>query len=221
MGLFDKAKEMAVSAAGMAADAAMQKAEEAKQASIEKQEEKAAAKALESSFHETRRFGDLSIDKNSQLLKIRHATAKIKKKSGALGAAGKATLAMMTAGISVAAEAAMKPQDYIVPFSDIRGYAVIQDDEEIQGGTIGSAAIGGLLLGGVGAIVGAVGGKRKQKKSVNTMALRIDLNDFDMPCAIVTYIAKPTKTKSGDYRKAVESMQEAMSCLDLILSNQQ
>lgn len=221
MGLFDKAKEMAASAAGMAADAAIQKADEAKQASIEKKEEKAALKAIENSFHETRRFGDLSIDKDAQLLKIRHATAKIKKKSGALGVAGKATLAMMTAGISLAAEAAMKPQDYIVSFSDIRGYSVLQDDDEIQGGTIGAAAVGGLLLGGVGAVVGALGGKRQQKKVVNTMALRIDLNDFDMPCAIVTYISKPTKTKSNDYRKAVGSMQEAMSCLDLILSARQ
>ena len=220
MGLFDKAKEMAANAAGMAADAAMQKAEDMKRSSIQKQEEKAEKKELASQFHETRRFGELSIDKNSGLLKIRHATAKIKKKSGALGAAGKATMAMMTLGTSVAVEAAMKPADYIVPFSDIRGYSVIQDDEEIQGGTIGAAAVGGLLLGGVGAVIGAVGGKRKQKKVVNTMALRIDLNDLDMPCAIVTYIAKPTKTKSGDYKKAVESMQEAMSCLDLILLNQ-
>lgn len=219
MGLFDKAKELAGSAANMAADAAMQKASDMKQASIEKQEEKAEKKALANSFHETRKFGELSIDKNAELLKIRHATAKIKKKSGALGAAGKATMAMMTLGTSVAVEAAMKPSDYIVPFSDIRGYSVIQDDDEIQGGTIGAAAIGGLLLGGVGAVVGALGGKRQQKKVVNTMALRIDLNDFDMPCAIVTYISKPTKTKSGDYRKAVESMQEAMSCLDLILSS--
>lgn len=39
----------------------------------------------------------------------------------------------------------------------------------------------------------------------------------DMPCAIVTYIGKPTKTKSGDYQKAVAAMQEAMSCLDLIM----
>lgn len=220
MGLFDKAKEMAANAAGMAVDAAMQKAEDMKRSSIQKQEEKAEKKELASQFHETRRFGELSIDKNSGLLKIRHATAKIKKKPGALGAAGKATMAMMTLGTSVAVEAAMKPADYIVPFSDIRGYSVIQDDEEIQGGTIGAAAVGGLLLGGVGAVIGAVGGKRKQKKVVNTMALRIDLNDLDMPCAIVTYIAKPTKTKSGDYKKAVESMQEAMSCLDLILSNQ-
>lgn len=217
MGLFDKAKEMATNAASMAADAATQKAGEMKAASDAKAAEKSAKRELAQSFHETRRFGELSIDSSAHLLKIRHATAKLQKKSGALGTAGKATMAMMTLGASVAVEAAMKPSDVIVPFSDVRGYAVIQDDEEIQGGTLGAAAVGGLLLGGVGAVIGAAGGSRKQKKVVNTMALRVDLRDLDMPCAIVTYIGKPTKTKSGDYQKAVAAMQEAMSCLDLIM----
>lgn len=217
MGIFDKAKQMAQQAASQAQDMAAQKVVDAQQASAEKAAHKAADRELARSFSETRRFGELSIDSKSQLLKIRHATAKIQKKPGALGTAGKATMAMMTLGASVAVEAAMKPSDVIVPFSDVRGYAVIQDDDEIQGGTLGAAAVGGLLLGGVGAVIGAAGGARKQKKVVNTMALRVDLRDLDMPCAIVTYIAKPTKTKSSDYQKAVASMQEAMSCLDLII----
>lgn len=214
MGLFDKAKEMAAGAASMAADAATQKMGEMREANEAKEAERSAKKELSKTFHETKKFGELSIDSGNELVKIKHATAKLKKQGGALG---KATLAMMTGGLSLAAEAAMKPADYIVPFSEIRGYSVIQDDEEIQGGTLGAAAVGGLLLGGVGAIVGAAGGKRKQKKVVNTMALRVDLRNIDMPCVIVTYIGRPTKTKDGAYRKAVESMQEAMSCLDLII----
>lgn len=217
MGIFDKAKEMASSAASMAADAAAQKADEMRAASEARAVEKAEKRELAQSFHETRRFGELSIDSGAQLLKIRHATTKIQRKPGALGTAGKATMAMMTLGASVAVEAAMKPSDVIVPFSDVRGYAVIQDDEEIQGGSLGAAAVGGLLLGVAGAVIGAAGGARKQKKSVNVMALRVDLRDLDMPCAIVTYIGKPTKTKSGEYQKAVAAMQEAMSCLDLII----
>lgn len=214
MGLFDKAKEMASNAASMAADAAAQKADEMRAASEAKSVEKAERRELAQSFRETRRFGELSIDSGAQLLKIRHATTKIQKQGGALG---KATMAVMTLGASVAVEAAMKPADVIVPFSDVRGYAVIQDDEEIQGGSLGAAAVGGLLLGVAGAVIGAAGGARKQRKSVNVMALRVDLRDLDMPCAIVTYIGKPTKTKSGEYQKAVAAMQEAMSCLDLII----
>lgn len=215
MGLFDKAKEVAQQAAGMAQGAAEQKMQDIKQLAIEKQEKKDAQKDLASQFHETKRFGELSIDSGNHLLKIRHATAKIQKKGGI---AGKATLAMMTGGLSLAAEAAMKPHDVIVPFSIVRGYSVVQDDDVIQGGTLGAAAVGGILLGGVGAMIGAAGGKRKMKKQVNTMALRIDLNDLDMPCVMVTYIGKPTKTTSGEYKKAVQGMQEAMSCIDLLAS---
>ncbi len=215
MGLFDKAKEMAQQAAGMAQDAAMQKVDDMRQSAIEKQERKSEQRDLTSQFKETKRFGELSIDSGNHLLKIRHATAKIQKKGSV---AGKATLAMMTGGLSLAAETVMKPHDVVVPFSMVRGYSVVQDDDVIQGGTLGAAAVGGILLGGVGAMIGAAGGKRKMKKSVNTMALRIDLNDLDMPCVMVTYIGRPTKTTSGEYKRAVQEMQEAMSCIDLIAS---
>lgn len=206
MGFFDKAKDAAIQAAG-AAQSELAARKEARDASTEGR------------FDKTRDFGQLSIDSNNELLKIKHATGEIKKHSGVMGKTAKATAALMTAGISLAAEAAMKPKDIVVPFDMIRGYTVIQDDEEIQGGTLGSAAVGGLLLGGVGAVIGAVGGKRKNKKAVSTLALRIDLNDLDMPCAVVTYLNKSTKTGSNEYKKAVSEMQNAMSCLDLIIAN--
>lgn len=204
MGLFGKAKEVALQAASTA-QSELTARKEAYDASPEGR------------FNRTRDFGALSIDSANELLKIKNATGELKKKSGVMGKTAKATAALMTAGLSMAAEAAMKPKDVVVPFDQIRGYSVIQDDDEIQGGSLGSAAVGGLLLGGVGAIIGAAGGKRKNKKAVNLLALRIDLNNLDMPCAIVTYINKSTKTDSKDYQKTVSEMQNAMSCLDLIL----
>lgn len=204
MGFFDKAKEVALQAAD-AAQTEIVARKEAHDASPEGR------------FTKTRDFGQLAIDSGNELLKIKNATGELKKKSGVVGKTAKATAALMTAGLFLAAEAAMKPKDIVVPFNQIRGYSVMQDDEEIQGGTLGSAAVGGLLLGGVGAVIGAVGGKRKNKKAVNVLALRIDLDSLDMPCAVVTYINKPTKTDSKDYQKAVSDMQNAMSCLDLIL----
>lgn len=55
MGLFDKAKELAGSAANIASDAAVQKAEEMRQASIEKRQERAAMK--QAAKDEARAFG--------------------------------------------------------------------------------------------------------------------------------------------------------------------
>lgn len=58
----------------------------------------------------------------------------------------------MTLGASAAINAATKPRDIIVPFSEVRSYSIVQDDDVIQGGTLGTAAVGGLLFGGVGAM---------------------------------------------------------------------
>lgn len=214
MGLFDKAKEKAAQVAAQAQDIAAQKAEDARQANIEKRDEKAAKKELAATFKASQKYGAIEVDGTNRLLKIKHATSQLPKKKSGLGTA---TAAVMTMGASVAVSAAMKPADVIVPFSEVRGYTVIQDDNEIQGGSLGAAAVGGILLGGVGAVVGAVGGKRKGKTVVNTMALRVDLSSFDMPSAIVSYLSKPAKTTDKEYIKAVSEMQSAMSCLDLVL----
>lgn len=167
-------------------------------------------------FRATQKFDDIEVDAKNKLIKIKHATGELPKKKSGLGTA---TAAVVTLGASVAVSAATKPRDVIIPFSAVRGYSVIQDEDTIQGGTLGSAAIGGILFGGVGAAVGAVGGKRKNKKAVNTMALRIDLSSFELPCAMISYISKPTKTTDKDYTKAVSSIQSAMSCLDMVLEN--
>lgn len=217
MGLFDKVKDKAADVAANAGDMAMQAAETRKQASMEKREEKAARKELASMFSATQKHGALEVDAAHRLVKIKHATTELPKKKSGLGTA---TAAVMTLGASVAVSAAMKPADFIVSFEDVRGYAVIQDDDAIQGGTIGAAAVGAVLFGGVGAIVGATGRRRKNKKVINTMALRVDLATFDMPCAIVSYISKPVKNDDKEYAKAVSELQSAMSCLDFVLEQQ-
>lgn len=214
MGLFDKAKEFAAQTAAQAQESVSQMAEEAKQANIQKRDEQAAKKELASTFHPTQKYGELEIDAANKLVKIKHATGDIQRKKGGIGSA---TAAVVTLGASAAISAATKPRDIIVPFSEVRSYSIVQDDDVIQGGTLGTAAVGGLLFGGVGAIAGAAAGKRKGKKVVNNMALRVDLASFEMPCAMVSYISKATKTTDKEYAKAVSSIQSAMACLDLIL----
>lgn len=214
MGLFDKAKGKAAEAAARAQSAMVQKADEAKEVSLQKRADDAERKELASMFRATQKFDDIEVDAKNKLIKIKRATGELPKKKSGLGTA---TAAVVTLGVSAAVSAATKPRDVVVPFSSVRGYSVIQDEDTIQGGSLGAAAIGGILFGGVGAAVGAVGGKRKNKKAVNTMALRIDLSSFELPCAMISYISKPTKTTDKDYTKAVSSIQSAMSCLDMVL----
>lgn len=50
----------------------------------------------------------------------------------------------------------------IYSFNDIIDYEINEDGETVSKGGLGNAVAGGLLFGGVGAIVGGVTGKKKQ-----------------------------------------------------------
>lgn len=54
-------------------------------------------------------------------------------------------------------------------FDEIIDYELIEDGETISKGGLGGAVVGGALLGGVGAAVGGVTGKKKNKTIVNQM----------------------------------------------------
>lgn len=228
MGLFDKAKEMAGSAVGAAGDMAMRKADEAKQSQMAKAERKeldrqakSSSKALQEeyrkAFRVTNDMGDVSIDSANMLFKVRRASADIPKQSGAMMKAFKATAAISTMGASVALEHAMKPSDRIFRFDEIRSFELLEDDSQVVGGGVGMALVGGAFFGAAGAIAGSVAGKKKTKKTCDSMLLRIDLNDFDMPCVIIPYIKKTVKKTSNEYRKALSEAQQTISCLQMIV----
>lgn len=101
---------------------------------------------LKTTFNVTNTMGDVSIDSNHRLFKIKHASSKAKKKSGIMAKTGKATVAMMTAGASLAIEQAMKPNDKVFSFDDLRGFELLEDDAQIVGGGAGMALAGGALF---------------------------------------------------------------------------
>lgn len=171
---------------------------------------------LKSIFIETKNMGDVSIDSNNRLFKVKHASASIKKKSGLMTKTAKATGALMTAGASLAIEHAMKPSDRVFTFDDLRSFELLEDDAQVVGGGVGMALVGGAFFGIGGAIAGAMTGNKKTKKTVDNLILKINLNDLDFPCVMITYINKSTKVSSNDYRKALGVAQETISCLELI-----
>lgn len=206
MGFMDKMKS--------AVDDKMVEQQEKKLAKVEDKNEQ---KELASVFKPTKTLGDLSIDTANGLFKVRHATASMPKRSGAMMKTGKAFAAVTTLGASVALEHAMKPDDKIFRFEELRSYELLEDDSEVSGGGVGRAVVGGVLFGGVGAVVGGMTGKKKSKKVVETLVLKINLNDLDFPCIMVPYINKSMKTTDNNYKKAYGAAQESISCLELII----
>ena len=184
------------------------------------EQKQAVADGRKGAFRPVKVIGDIEVDDVHRLFKVRRATGDIKKRSGLLSKTGRATAAMMTLGASEAVIAARKPSDKIFAFDELEGYELLEDDSAVTSGGKAAAVAGAALIGGLGAIAGAGAGTKKQKKRIENMVLRIDTNDMEYPCVMVTYINRETKVGSNDYRKAQSQAQQAMSALNLILKQQ-
>jgi len=107
------------------------------------------------------------------------------------------------------------------PFSynDIVDFELLEDGESITKGGLGRAVAGGLLFGGVGAVVGGVTGGKKTKKICNSLKIKITVNDMANPAVYVNFITTATKTSNFLYKAAYNSAQECLSTLQLICNS--
>lgn len=101
-------------------------------------------------------------------------------------------------------------------FEDILSYDILEDGETVTTGGLGSAAVGGMLFGGVGAIVGGVTGKRKTKGTCSSLQVKITLNDIQCPAVYIPLLSMKVKKESEAYRQAFQSAQEILSILEII-----
>ena len=103
--------------------------------------------------------------------------------------------------------------DTIYDFNKIVSFELIEDGSSVKNGGIGRAVVGGILFGGVGAIVGATTASNKQ--ICNNLQIKIVLNDISNPITYINFIDIPTK-KDGSYQYIFSQAQECMSVLELI-----
>jgi len=106
--------------------------------------------------------------------------------------------------------------DY-VEFNKIVDCEIIEDNTTIMKGGIGRAVVGGVLAGGVGAIVGA--GTRGSSDVVRNLAIRIITNDISNSLVMITLIAGKTKRDSVDYINCMASAQGIYSTIISILNS--
>lgn len=107
----------------------------------------------------------------------------------------------------------------IFNFDDIIDFELLEDDISVASGGLGRALVGGIALGGAGAVVGAVTGKKVTKKKITKLLVKLTLNDFDFPCILITLIDKPTKTASKDYQKAFNEAHQLISILNVMTNS--
>lgn len=111
-----------------------------------------------------------------------------------------------------------KASDKIFSFDELVGYELLEDDSVVSAGTTATVASARSSLFGTrayGASASAQVGM--QKKVVEHLVLRIDTNDVEYPCVMITYISRPTVVSSNNYKFAFSQAQQTMSVLGAIL----
>ena len=99
----------------------------------------------------------------------------------------------------------------IYDFSDILDYSLIENNKTITTGgvSIGKAVVGGVLFGGVGAVIGGTSGAKTSVTGCTARSIKITLNNLKQPCVyIVLYLNGKTIHKANS--------EEILSALDII-----
>ncbi|WP_270943101.1 SHOCT domain-containing protein [Romboutsia lituseburensis] len=112
-----------------------------------------------------------------------------------------------------------KKNPKIYSYKDIIEFELLEDGDTVSKGGLGRAIAGGVLLGGVGAVVGGVTGKRKTKSVVNSLKIKITLDDINVPNRYIDLIKVKTKTSSLIYKTSYKLAQEIISTLAVIVEN--
>ncbi|MBR5214489.1 MAG: SHOCT domain-containing protein [Akkermansia sp.] len=103
-------------------------------------------------------------------------------------------------------------------YDEIIDYKLREDGDTITEGGLGRALVGGLLFGGVGAITGAITGRKKTKKEVRTLDISITLNNVYRNNITVNILPFSCKSGSWAYNQAMQNAQKLLEFLHTITS---
>lgn len=104
----------------------------------------------------------------------------------------------------------------IYNFDDILEYELLEDGDTVIKGGIGSAIAGGILFGGKHSIMGGITAGKKFKKSINSLKIKITVNDSRKPAEYINLIKYRIKVKSSIYIASYRLAQEVLSILGKI-----
>ena len=114
-------------------------------------------------------------------------------------------------------------------YSDIIEVSYIENGDQLftksTGRTVGGAIVGGVLMGGAGAVVGGLSGNTKQNKVVNNMDIKILLRSTEETTCILHFMdsSNPLKTKEASdktlYEEFLKNANEAKDLLSVIIDD--
>lgn len=107
--------------------------------------------------------------------------------------------------------------EYVLPYTDILSYELIENGSSIVKSGLGSTIAGGILLGNIGSVIGANLGKRSLNDMCNELVLKITTKNMDTPVVYIAYINSKIAKDAEEYKIAISDAQECVSILQIII----
>jgi hypothetical protein len=105
----------------------------------------------------------------------------------------------------------MQMNDFkVVHIKDIRGFELRVNGKNVA--NVGGAIAGGLLFGGIGAIVGGSASNEK----ITSISLLFKTNDFNNPNLEIPLLLVPVLKSSPEYQKIETKIKDLISTLELV-----
>jgi hypothetical protein len=109
----------------------------------------------------------------------------------------------------------------VLTYSDILSSEVFEDGMTItktaRGSQLGGVLIGGLALGGVGAIIGGLSGKKTSSDKVNRIDLRITVNRTSSPVHDINFMNIKGKKNGIIYNAAMQQARHWHGLLEVLI----
>ena len=105
----------------------------------------------------------------------------------------------------------------IIKFSDIIECEIIEDSNTIMKGGVGRAVVGGVLAGGVGAVVGA--NTRASKNVTNSLQIRIITKNISKSLHTMNLITAEIKKDSMEYKSAMNFANNVYAIITSIIND--
>ena len=122
--------------------------------------------------------------------------------------------------LSAKPHASYKPKHFTMfSYEQLVDFELLEDGAGIASGGLGRAAVGGLLFGGVGAVVGGV--TRSQKPTCSQLTIKLTMKNYAEPAFYIDLISAETKKSSFVYKTFMKNAQDVLSQLQLITNSMQ
>lgn len=109
----------------------------------------------------------------------------------------------------------------VIDYKDILSVELFEDGtsvtKTVRSSQIGGALVGGLLLGGVGALVGGLSGKTETSGKINRIDLRLIVNDTNAPLHDVAFMNFADKKDGIIYTQAMQTARRWHGILEVLV----